>query len=390
MKVVELAEHRYKEAIALSEYAFQYKVPEDQMEQRLTLMKKHHQLFGILEKNQLAAKLHLLPLEINIGDAIFKMGGIAGVATYPEYRRSGHVKELLKHVLQKMRQDGYSVSMLHPFAVSFYRKYGWELFVNRFICSMTKSDLVMQKYVKGNIRRFNKDNHPNEIEAIYETFAKRFAGMLIRSREWWRQAVYHDLMAAVYYNEENEATGYMLYKINDSKMTVEEFIPLNNEARNGLWNFICQHDSMIKELKMILSETESLLYTLQEPRVKAEITPYFMVRIVDVEQFLKQYSFVWSNQQNEVILHISDSFAPWNNVTVQLQNKEIVIINKDETEKRNSGGIHLKINDLSAMLFGYKRPLELYEIGTLSGTEEEVKELEQLIPLHRSFLYDFF
>ncbi|MCX2824707.1 MULTISPECIES: GNAT family N-acetyltransferase [Bacillus] len=390
MKVIELAERQYREAIALSEYAFQYKVPEDQIEKRLTLMKKHHQLFGILEGDQLAAKLHLLPFEINIGDEMFKMGGIAGVATYPEYRRSGHVKELLKYVLQKMKQDGFSVSMLHPFAVSFYRKYGWELFANRFICSMTKSDLVMQKHVKGNVRRFNKDSHPKEIEAVYEQFAKRFVGMLVRSTDWWTQAVYHDLTAAVYYNEKDEATGYMLYKINDSKMTVEEFVPLNNEARNGLWNFICQHDSMIKELKMILSETEPLLYTLQEPRVKTEITPYFMARIVDVEQFLNQYPFVWSNQQNNVILHISDSFASWNNVTVKLQSKEVVIINKEETEKWNSRGIHLNINDLSAMLFGYKRLLELYEMDHILGSEEEVKTLEHLIPLHKPFIYDFF
>ncbi|PED72354.1 GNAT family N-acetyltransferase [Bacillus pseudomycoides] len=390
MKVIELAERQYREAIALSEYAFQYKVPGDQIERRLTLMKKHHQLFGILEGNQLAAKLHLLPFEVNIGDEMFKMGGIAGVATYPEYRRSGHVKELLKHVLQKMKQDGFSVSMLHPFAVSFYRKYGWELFANRLICSMTKNDLVMQKHVEGNVKRFNKDCHPSEIEAVYATFAKRFAGMLIRSKDWWIHALYHDLTVAVYYNEENEAIGYMFYKINDSKMTVEEFVPLNHEARIGLWNFICQHDSMIKELKMILSETEPLLYTLQEPRVKTEITPYFMARIVDVEQFLNQYPFVWSNQQNNVILHISDSFAPWNNVTVQLQNKEIVIVNKEETEKQNSSGIHLNINALSTILFGYKRPLELYEIDHILGSEEEVKTLEQLIPLHRPFIYDFF
>ncbi len=52
------------------------------------------------------------------------MGGVAGVATYPEYRRSGYVKELLQHSLQTMKKDGYTVSMLHPFAVSFYRKYG--------------------------------------------------------------------------------------------------------------------------------------------------------------------------------------------------------------------------------------------------------------------------
>ncbi len=64
------------------------------------------------------------------------------------------------------------------------------------------------------------------------------------------------------------AAGYMLYKIENYKMTVDEFVPLHNEARNGLWNFICQHDSMIKELEMTVSENEQLLYTLQEPRVK--------------------------------------------------------------------------------------------------------------------------
>ncbi len=73
------------------------------------------------------------------------MGGVAGVATYPEYRRSGYVKELLQHSLQTMKKDGYTVSMLHPFAVAFYRKYGWELCANLLVCHMTKSDLVMKK-----------------------------------------------------------------------------------------------------------------------------------------------------------------------------------------------------------------------------------------------------
>ncbi|MDM5155288.1 GNAT family N-acetyltransferase [Bacillus sp. DX1.1] len=390
MKVIQLTENQYREAIALSEYAFQYKVPEDQLENRLTLMKEHHQLFGIMEGEQLAAKLHLLPLEINIGDETLKMGGIAGVATYPEYRRSGYVKELLKHGLETMKKDGYSVSMLHPFAVSFYRKYGWELFANRLICSLTKTDLVVHKHVKGTVKRYNKDSHIEEIEGLYEQFAKRFAGMLVRSRDWWIQSIYHDLTAAVYYNEENDLTGYMLYEIKDSKMKIEEFIPLNNEARNGLWNFICQHDSMIKEIKLITHEKEPLLYTLQEPRVKAEVIPYFMVRIVDVEQFFKQYAFVWGNQQNDVVLHISDSFASWNNVTVVLKNKKVDIVRNEEAEKLQNKGIQLNINALSATLFGYKRPTELYEIGFLSGTEEEVKEFESLVPLQQPFIYDFF
>ncbi|WP_270343113.1 GNAT family N-acetyltransferase [Bacillus mobilis] len=386
MNVIRLKEDKFKEALCLSEYAFQYKVEEERLQQQLTKMKESHEIYGIIEGEDLAAKLHLIPFHIYIGKEKFKMGGVAGVATYPEYRRSGYVKELLQHSLQTMKKDGYTVSMLHPFAVSFYRKYGWELCANLLVCQMTKSDLVMKKQVNGTVKRFNKENHSEEVEKLYETFAKRFSGMLVRDEKWWLQAVYDDLTLAIYYDENKRAAGYMLYKIENSKMTVEEFVPLHNEARNGLWNFICQHDSMIKELEMTISENEPLLYTLQEPRVKAEIKPYFMGRIVDVEQFLKQYELNWNNVQQEVILHITDSFAPWNNVSVRLANHEITIMKEETIDK----GIKLDINALSTIMFGYKRPLELNELEFITGSEEEIQAFENIVPAHKAFIYDFF
>lgn len=385
MNVIRLKEDKFREALRLSEYAFQYKVDEDRLQQQITKMKESHEVYGIMEGENLAAKLHLIPFHIYIGKEKFKMGGVAGVATYPEYRRSGYVKELLQHSLQTMKKDGYTVSMLHPFAVSFYRKYGWELCSNLLVCHMTKSDLVMKKQVNGTVKRFNKESHPEEVEKLYETFAERFSGMLIRNEKWWLQAVYDDLTLAIYYDENQTAAGYMLYKIENYKMTVEEFVPLHNEARNGLWNFICQHDSMIKDLEMTVSENEPLLYTLQEPRVKTEIKPYFMGRIVDVEQFLKQYELNWNNVQQEVILHITDSFAQWNNITVRIANHEITII-----EEPIDKGIKLDINGLSTILFGYKRPLELNELELISGSEEEIRAFENVVPVRKPFIYDFF
>ncbi|MBV6677708.1 GNAT family N-acetyltransferase [Bacillus thuringiensis] len=385
MNVIQLKEDKFREALRLSEYAFQYKVDEERLQQQLTKMKESHKIYGIMEGEDLAAKLHLIPFHIYIGKEKFKMGGVAGVATYPEYRRSGYVKELLQHSLQIMKKDGYTVSMLHPFAVSFYRKYGWELCANLVTCHMTKSDLVMKKQVNGTVKRFNKEKHPEEVEKLYEVFAERFSGMLVREKNWWLQAVYDDLTLAIYYDENKRAAGYMLYKIENYKMTVEEFVPLRNEARNGLWNFICQHDSMIKELEMTVSENEPLLYSLQEPRVKTEIKPYFMGRIVDVEQFLKQYELNWNNVQQEVILHITDAFAPWNNVTVRLANHEITIV-EETTEK----GIKLDINALSAIMFGYKRPLELNELELISGSDEAIRSIENLVPVRKPFIYDFF
>ena len=92
MNVIQLKEDKFREALRLSEYAFQYKVDEERLQRQLTKMKESHEIYGIMEGKDLAAKLHLIPFHIYIGKEKFKMGGVAGVATYPEYRRSGYVK----------------------------------------------------------------------------------------------------------------------------------------------------------------------------------------------------------------------------------------------------------------------------------------------------------
>ncbi|MED2630087.1 sterol carrier protein domain-containing protein, partial [Bacillus thuringiensis] len=85
------------------------------------------------------------------------------------------------------------------------------------------------------------------------------------------------------------------------------------------------------------------------------------------------------------ILHITDAFAPWNNVTVRLANHEITIV-EETTEK----GIKLNINALSAIMFGYKRPLELNELELISGSDEAIRSIENLVPVRKPFIYDFF
>src|SRR5699024_8952143 len=102
-----------------------------------------------------------------LGNKKLKMGGIASVATYPEFRRKGYVKELLQHTLIEMRKHGYIVSMLHPFFVSFYRKFGWDLLSNRLKTTIKKEDLSRKGQVNGQVKRFDKQSHNDDIEFVY-------------------------------------------------------------------------------------------------------------------------------------------------------------------------------------------------------------------------------
>ncbi|ADC51754.1 acetyltransferase [Alkalihalophilus pseudofirmus OF4] len=383
MNIKILQSEQYIEAINLSEYAFQYKVSKERIEELKERMHQHHIVYGIDEEEKLASKLHLLPHHIYLQGNKWKMGGVAGVATYPEYRRSGHVKALLHHSLCEMREKGMTISMLHPFSVPFYRTYGWELFTNRLITTLKKSDLKRIGNTAGSIKRFTTEEEHPDLTEVYNTYASQFSGMLIRVAYWWKTVV-KDMNIAVYYDKAKSPKGYLLYTVKDSKMDVEEFIALDAEARTGLWNFICQHDSMVEEVSLTTHEREPLFFAIDEPRVKAEVKPYFMVRIVDVEEFIANYEWGHTKLAEPLTIHVTDSFAEWNNQSFLFNKKGV------KSQKPNKEGVTLTIQSLAALCFGYKSPAELKASGLLDATEEQLNQLEQLIPQSIPYFYDFF
>lgn len=78
MNVIRLKEDKFREALRLSEYAFQYKVDEDRLQQQITKMKESHEVYGIMEGENLAAKLHLIPFHIYIGKENLKWVALQG------------------------------------------------------------------------------------------------------------------------------------------------------------------------------------------------------------------------------------------------------------------------------------------------------------------------
>jgi predicted acetyltransferase len=387
----EVTENDYQDAIKLSEYAFQYQVPEDSLPTRKERLKKH-KILGIWDENTLAAKLHIIPLSIYMKGDEWKMGGVAGVATFPEYRRNGYVKSLMVESLKRMRDEDQIVSMLGPFDIGFYRKFGWETLTDKKKVTIEKSHLKFLRAQQGVIKRYTIDTHHEDIERLYEQYCTQHTGMLKRDAAWWKDHVYEDdSHIAVYYQAENKALGYMLYSVKDKKMEVQELVALEQEARLGLWNFICQHDSMVNTVTIELSDHDPFLYFLPQPDVKQEVSPYFMARVVDAEECFKKFPFLQGEES--LFLHLEDEHAPWNNGSYLIKDGVV----KAFKEKEGSHcvhppkkGIQLNINSLSAILFGYKRPMELFELGYLKGSKSEIELFEKKMPLSKSAIFDFF
>ncbi|WP_110112383.1 GNAT family N-acetyltransferase [Bacillus sp. CGMCC 1.16541] len=387
-----LQENEYEKSLELSQYAFQYTLSKEEKIQRINKL-NDHQVWGIFDGEQLASKLHILSHSVFIEEEEIQMGGIAGVATWPEYRRSGHVNELLLHSLKEMRKCGQLVSYLHPFKVSFYRKYGWELIADQKKYKVKKEDLIPFNQATGFVKRVYIPKDIELINHIYELYTKQYNGMLKRSQNWWLSfAEDKSTHYVVWFNSKNDPTGYLMYSVKDGKMNVEEFISIEIEGTKALWNFICQHDSMIEEMEMVVPANDLLAYLLHNPRIEQIVHPYFMGRIVDVERFLSKYPL--KKVEKSLFIHLYDAQAEWNNGTYLIKDGNITFYQPQSQGSRCTTppkrGVHLTIQSLTCALMGYKKVSELAKLGQIHGSKEELTQLEEMITKKDTTFMDFF
>ena len=82
---------------------------------------------GVFDDNgKICSSVYLIPYEIRFNGNTVKMGGIGGVATLPEERNKGYIKELFKYCFTEMFKNEQIFSVLYPFSNVYYRQFGYE------------------------------------------------------------------------------------------------------------------------------------------------------------------------------------------------------------------------------------------------------------------------
>ncbi|GAA0597233.1 GNAT family N-acetyltransferase [Virgibacillus siamensis] len=383
-----LTERDYAAIFELSQFAFQYALSEAELRKKEEEAGRHI-IWGWMSNDELAAKLHLIPLTCYINGRVFEMGGISAVATWPEYRRQGAIKDLLHHALTYMKEQGQTISFLHPFSFHFYRKYGWETaFVEKHY-AIPLNKLKRTWDAEGYVRRVHEGF--GMLHDIYTIYASQFNGPLVRDEKWWNQRVIkaHDQVAAAYGNND-QPEAYIIYQVKNEVFTVKELVYNTLNGRKQLLKFVANHDSMVEKVEMTVPEYDNLPLLVDEPGFDQKLQPYFMARIVDVRRFLEQYPFQPVNNQPLPALQVEDAFMPENNGTYQLMksgDKTDVTCLKTST---GEDAIQCTVQQLASMLMGYKRPMELYQTGLIFGSQKQLEILEQIIPNRQTYLSDFF
>ncbi len=395
----QLGEEDFEEFEALLRYAFQVSTSEmarigwsdmEMKQSKMPIFEASH-VMGWFYKGHLASQIVIYPMEVNIQGEICKMGGITGVATYPEYTGRGLIHSLIGKSLEYMRSQQQIVSYLCPYSIPLYRKHGWEIVSDKMTFAIKDTQLPKRHPVDGQIERV--DIECEDLHRVYKYFALQEHGALIRGKleweEYWRWDS-DDVMAAVYYSADGKPLGYVIYYIENEVFSIKEMVYLNQEAKYGIWNYISAHFSMITKVEGANYTGEPIAFQFEDSEIDESIQPYAMARIVDVQRFIEQYSFQFEDPKLTLELEVSDVMAPWNNGIFHVSWRDGRTFCEKVSTWSTGHRLSLDIKTLTTMLMGYKRPTYLYDHEKIQTEYYMLTWLERLIPVEKPYFSDYF
>jgi predicted acetyltransferase len=77
------------------------------------------------ENGEAVVSATMIPMRQNVRGHVVPLAGLSGVASMPQVRRRGLVRQVLNELLGQVRDSGFVVSAQYPFRPSFYERFGY-------------------------------------------------------------------------------------------------------------------------------------------------------------------------------------------------------------------------------------------------------------------------
>jgi predicted acetyltransferase len=312
------------------------------------------------------------------------VAGLAGVATMPEYRRQGYVREMLQSSLREWRGE-YPLAGLWAFKAGYYEQFGWTIASKLLEYTCDPDGLGECRDSPGTVRRVRPDEW-SQLRDVHEQYALEHDLTVRRTKDWWRNRVFgtiDDKERYVYALErDGKVCGYIAYRVNAGdtttlRATYTAFADI--EALRGLLGFLADHDSQVDEITLFQNTSPSLFDVLETPSgIECEIHPGTMVRIVDVAHALETVAYP-EDASGTLTLAVSDDTADWNDDIFELT----VSDGRGECQRVESTDpdIRVDIETLTQLFVGYHSVANAQRLAKLdTKTESTATRLAAWLP----------
>lgn len=331
---------------------------------------------------------------------------ISAVASPPEHRRKGYIRELFLGMFEEQRAKGVALTALYPFYFPFYRSFGYELAhdaaehkvkIDQFKKWRKAADVgkfvpIDSKKIRERVAKENKakekDNSGDSasqessddletLKGIYHQWASHNLGAVARTDRWWLHKFTHKkehCPAYLYYGPDGRPSGYIIYHFDDKdnwvrEMNIHEIGAIDRQALEAIYGFISNHDSQAGKVILWTPVDSGLASLLPDPReTEVKIHAGYMLRLLDIEGAFHQRTFQ-PEAEGEFTFSLADEMLPVLNGTYHVS----VNGGKAEVEKlpdRTEGGVQLNARTLAQLYGGYFSPRKAAELGLIESPQE--------------------
>ncbi|MCD4655264.1 GNAT family N-acetyltransferase [bacterium] len=381
MEIRKISKAEREQFIDLEFMSFGEKLPK-KIDEELLQFADPAYTFGAFDNGEIMAGLRNLPLLQSVRGVLKKMGGVACVATYPEYRGQGIVLPLMKAAFEDMRAVNQSVSMLAAFKQSFYDKFDYVPIKPAIFLNVPRQSF--KKY------RFLPKDNSWELQRIYPDEGKKeFFGFMkeIVSGQYHGSVIYENISQSEWkYNNKNttmlfvrrhgrlEAVARARCKgfMEDGELILEDMFWRDLPARDRLFQFIGLYWDQAYRIKLQVPNNCNFFHWFSDPETLFKSTipsAPFMVRIIDPVEAFRDIPVPIPGQFTYKLL---DPLIPANNRTISL-NSNNGVLQAEPVDDPTATEVPIK--GLTALLYGTTDIEELIHCGFLPEFSSETKAL---------------
>lgn len=338
--------------------------------------------FAVFIDGTIVSTLRNIIFKQSIRGVLKDMGGIAAVATAPEYRRQGHIKALTKAAFWDMKQKGQVVSALHPFKEDFYAAFGY-VTTNSWIDVKIPSHAL--SHYLDRVKKLDRNWQFERVKAVdvkaeVLSFITQLTpiphGLVIdpdRSNQIWQS--YHQNSRVVLVKRDGKTQAIAKYSkkghLETGEIAIREMYWQNLDARDKLFGFLALHQDDSPYLWMQIPFGTNFHTWLRDSMTPFETKIYYrpmMVRVIDVEQAIANLPAAIAG---EIYFTLHDQQCDWNTGTYQL------IANQGKltaTRTTNQSALTMTIQGLTSLGYGILPLEEIQHRQWISGLDETVIE----------------
>ena len=316
----------------------------------------YNRLVAENEDGVITSTLRIAPYKASFDGGEIKIADIGAVASLPEYRNRGTIRECFRVALGELYKDDFAFSYVQAFSTAYYKKFGyapaaflsdWEI----------KTEKLKPAELLGSYEPVNA--FTNDAREVYGKMKERFSLLAERTPCDWeayeKNYLCDKFKTYLYRDENGEPKSFFTYEIADENgeriLDMKERVYFyDKEGFLAILNFAASKACDFGILRLAFStdaNLDSLLAEHARFAITKKVRSNGMARCVNLESALNSASFIGSGR---LVLEIKDEMIPENSGKFAIEFKDGALSSLYKTE--DEADAKMGIDVFTALLLG--------------------------------------